>query len=301
MKYRYGPDGVHLFNRNTGMNMLFDEIKPQQEKWSRAPRQVSIALTNLCDLHCTYCYAPKHRAQLDSQNLRNWLKELDDEGCLGVGLGGGEPTLHPDFPAICQYITNHTELAVTFTTHGHRLDEQLLSSLAGNVHFIRFSVDGVGATYESLRGRSFATLLLKAKMARKIAALGVNVVINSATVVDLDAVATLAAEIDASELLLLPEQPVLGSPGIDAGTAAALLSWVREYQGSVPLRISEAGARDMPICDPLPLETGLRSHAHIDAGGTIKRTSFQKHGVRIGTSGVLQALNDLASIVEIAT
>lgn len=60
VKLRVGPDGLHLFDRRTGLNMLFDEIEAPEEQWSRAPRQVSIALTNACDLACSFCYAPKN-------------------------------------------------------------------------------------------------------------------------------------------------------------------------------------------------------------------------------------------------
>ncbi|WP_408376205.1 radical SAM protein [Paraburkholderia sp. RL18-085-BIA-A] len=98
MKSRSGPDGVHIFDRRTGLNILFDEVSVDQPKWATAPRQVSVALTNLCDLNCSYCYAPKHRAALATEKVLSWLEELDSEGCLGVGFGGGEPTLHPDFP-----------------------------------------------------------------------------------------------------------------------------------------------------------------------------------------------------------
>ncbi len=41
---------MHFFNRKTGINVLVDEFKPPFSLWSTAPRQVSIALTNACDL-----------------------------------------------------------------------------------------------------------------------------------------------------------------------------------------------------------------------------------------------------------
>ncbi len=58
-KQRRSPAGLHLFDRTTGLNILLDEIRVPASLWSRAPRQVSIALTNRCDLTCDHCYAPK--------------------------------------------------------------------------------------------------------------------------------------------------------------------------------------------------------------------------------------------------
>src|SRR5947207_1429021 len=97
-KVRLGPSGVHLFDRLSGLNILIDEIVPPEDAWSKAPRQVSIALTNACDLRCAYCFAPKSRSVLPLENVRKWLHELDAHGTIGVGFGGGEPTLFPGFP-----------------------------------------------------------------------------------------------------------------------------------------------------------------------------------------------------------
>src|SRR5947199_82985 len=156
LRLRPGPCGLHLYNRSTGVNILFDEFQVGSELWAQAPRYVSIALTNSCDLSCPYCYAPKHRAALDFGILRGWLNELDVNGCLGVGFGGGEPTLYRHFTKVCQYAAHDTGLAVSFTSHAHRLNADLAAELAGYVHFVRISMDGVGETYEELRGRSFS-------------------------------------------------------------------------------------------------------------------------------------------------
>src|SRR5690554_3805705 len=159
MKSRIGPNGIHLFDRLSGLNVLLDELCLEEAVWSTSPRQVSIALTNVCDLHCAYCYAPKHKASLHSDQVITWLKELDSEGCMGIGFGGGEPTLHRDFVDICRRAAQETQLAVTFTTHGHHLTPQLVERLMGAIHFTRISVDGVGRTYEEQRGKPFASLL----------------------------------------------------------------------------------------------------------------------------------------------
>ena len=115
MKSRAGPNGVHLFDRRSGLNILLDELQSDEGEWAKAPRQVSVALTNVCDLHCAYCYAPKHKASLREDDVVTWLKEIDGAGCLGVGFGGGEPTLHPGFSEICRRVAEETQLAVTFT------------------------------------------------------------------------------------------------------------------------------------------------------------------------------------------
>src|SRR5437870_8467478 len=135
IKVRSSPDGIHIFNRCTGANILLDEIRTPPSSWAPAPRQVSIALTNACELSCSYCYAPKRPAALDFDQLTDWLGELDRNGCLGIGFGGGEPTLYPHLKELCDHVSRSTALAVTLTTHGHNVDESLAAGLVGRVHF----------------------------------------------------------------------------------------------------------------------------------------------------------------------
>ena len=289
-KIRAGPAGVHLFDRSKGINILVDEIKPPPDVWSAAPRQVSIALTNACDLACPHCYAPKSPAVLPFQQIANWLVELDANGCLGVGFGGGEPTLYPRLAELCSFAMRETRLAVTMTTHAHRLNDQILSKLKGNLNFVRVSMDGVGPTYESMRGRSFDTLIERIKSLSRSVPFGINFVVNSRTVGDIESAAKLAEELGASEFLLLPEIPVRGRGGIDQESVQVFREWVGGYRGTVSLAVSEANADGLPTCDPLGSEAGLAAFAHIDATCLLKRTSFDFAGIRIGENGVLAAL-----------
>ncbi len=264
-----------------------------------APRQVSIALTNVCDLHCGYCYAPKHKASLRTDQVLGWLKELDTQGCLGIGFGGGEPTLHPDFVNICKRVAGETQLAVTFTTHGHRLTPQLVECLKGSVHFARISVDGVGRTYEEQRGKPFSSLLRGIESIATLSPFGINVVVNERTVAELDAISELAQKFGASELLLLPQQATTVVASIDEVVGRALQDWVSNYRGTVRLAVSEAGAAGLPTCDPLPDERGLHAYAHIDASGMLRASSYSPAGAKIGDAGVLSALKRLRNGFEI--
>lgn len=295
LKIRVGAAGLHLFNRNTGMNLLVDEISLPPSMWSAAPRQVSIALTNACDLVCPHCYAPKNPAALNFERLTSWLTDLDANGCIGVGFGGGEPTLYPRLAELCYYAAEKTGLAVTMTTHAHHLSDLLLEELSGNVHFIRVSMDGVDATYESIRGKSFASLIQRIKALSKIVSFGINFVVNLKTIDDLDKAIEIAEEFGCSEFLLLPEEATLKTSGIDSDTRRILQEWVGNYRGRIPLAVSESGADGLPICNPLIAETGLDAFAHIDASGILKRTSYSTDGVQIIEDGVMPALRKLAT------
>lgn len=292
VKLRAGPFGLHLFQRDTGLNIFVDEVRIPPSQWARAPRQVSIALTNACDLACPYCYAPKSPAALDAEKLAEWLRELDGNGCLGVGFGGGEPTLHREFIQICRQTAERTRLAVTFTTHAHRISTAHRDKLRGSVHYIRVSVDGVGQTYECLRGTPFGALRSQLAIIKEVAPFGINFVVNARTLLDLDAAIELGNQFGASEFLLLPEQPVHGTRGIDPATLCAMYEWVDRYRGGITLAISESHSGNI-ACGRMEGEKGLRAYAHIDANGFLKRSSYDNKGVLIGPDGVIEALRRL--------
>jgi len=292
-KQRCSAAGVHLFDRTTSLNILLDEVPVPASLYARAPRQISIALTNRCDLACVHCYAPKSRDELRFDRITRWLGELDEHGTLGVGFGGGEPTLYPEFVRLCQHAAQKTRLAVSFTTHGHHIDGELAERLRGSVHFIRVSMDGVGRTYEAIRRRSFPDLLGRLEQVRTISQFGVNVVVNERTLPALDDVARVACDAGACELLLLPQMPVRGVEAISSTNLQGLRRWVDAYRGGLKLCINEASAEGFPTCDPLSEERGLRAYAHIDAMGVLKPSSYSETGVQLSDGGVLQALDQL--------
>lgn len=293
---RYGPDGIHFFDRQSGLNVLLDEAVIPHERWSVAPRQVSIALTNVCDLACPYCYAPKSRDRLNAEVVKGWLHELDQLGTFGVGFGGGEPLLHPQFLDLCQFGSEQTGLAITCTTHGHHLTQQLAQELRGHIHFMRLSMDGTGPTYERLRRRPFLAFLEKLELAQTICPVGLNFVVNAETIQDLDHAVELAQQFGVREFLLLPEQGVNGRPGIAAAILEELQQWVSMYAGQVRLAISASEAEGFPVCYPLVHETPLIAFAHINARGELLACSYSKHGIIIGEKSLKCAFDALLGV-----
>jgi MoaA/NifB/PqqE/SkfB family radical SAM enzyme len=278
------------------MNLFIDQPTAEGQTNVLAPRQVSVALTNACDLRCSYCYAPKSPGRLDTSTVVSWARELDAHGCFGVGFGGGEPTLLTGFPELCQLVAGETGLAVTFTSHGHHLTASVCSRLAGAVHFIRISMDGVGQTYERLRGRPFDALLDRLADVRGVAPFGINVVVNEQTVHELDQIAGVASRVGARELLLLPQQPTSASRGVDDVTISGMRSWLDRYRGPLAVTIGAAGIEGLPVTSPVPGEQPLEAYAHITARGVLKSSSYQVGGSPIGKDGVMAALSVLRTV-----
>lgn len=293
MKIRNDENGVHLFNRNSGANLLIDELNIPRNGWSKAPRHVSFALTNICDLKCAYCYAPKNRSELQFDDLKNWIAEIDFGGALGVGFGGGEPTLYPRFVELCNFAANSSGLAVSFTTHGHRITKSMAEQLKGNVHFIRVSIDGLHDTYERLRGRSFTGLLTQMDHIRTIAPFGINYVLNKETFPDLKESIIYWELLGATEFLILPQIDCDGK--FSSEILHKLRSFLNAYSGKLPLRINENCSDGMPIAQPFHDIDPLRAYAFVDAKGRLKRTSYGTGGVEISGKSLINGLDIIRS------
>jgi MoaA/NifB/PqqE/SkfB family radical SAM enzyme len=159
-------------------------------------------------------------------------------------------------------------------------------------------MDGIGSTYERLRGRSFAAFEARIKVIKGAIPFGVNYVVNSDTFKDIDVAVDFAQNAGAAEFLLLPEQPVGERLGANETLLQQLRSWVFRYRGDMRLAISEKGAEGMPTCDPFKKEHGLQRYAHIDANGTLKTTSYALNGIPIGTASIMSALAKLGNTQE---
>ena len=89
-----------IFNRTNGTKIRLS-LDPNQATPTKAsaPELVDIKITDYCPFNCAYCYQAstlkgKHAS---TQSLFNLADLLGDMKVFEVALGGGEPTLHPDF------------------------------------------------------------------------------------------------------------------------------------------------------------------------------------------------------------
>lgn len=287
MKLRATPQGYLAFDRRSGLNVLIDEVAP--EKRSAAPAMVSFSLTNRCNLHCPHCFVAKGRSDLPLSLLGKWLVELDGNGCLEVGFGGGEPLLHPDFAAICDFVHSRTEMACTVTTNGTLLTDEMIESIKASVDFCRISMDGWGLVHERSRGVPFDALLSTIERVAKRIRVGVNYLVNDETLGDLDRTVRLLETLAVEEILLLPEIGAGGATILSEDGISALREWVASYGGSLRLRGSERTCAGMlPSVSP-PGDEDLFRYVHVDADGIMKADSFATTGTPIGTGLFLEA------------
>lgn len=133
-----------------------------------APVTVEIDPVAYCNHHCFWCVDPSHKPVTASRDfLWRLLAELADFVVNGFGVqgivfkGGGEPTLHPEFPALVEK-TVELGFKVGIVTNGSRLLKAgIAEALAEHASYVRISVDGPTAeTHQRVHGSQDFELVL---------------------------------------------------------------------------------------------------------------------------------------------
>lgn len=122
-----------LFDRDTGWNVLMDGDETADLRM-QAPRAVQFAITNRCNLACTFCSRDGEAASAwTAESAFAMLSGLAAAGVLEVAFGGGEPWAFPGFAALVRRLHAETPLAVSLTTNGLLLKEPEIAGCYGQI------------------------------------------------------------------------------------------------------------------------------------------------------------------------
>ena len=127
-----------------------------------APICLTWELTYACNLACVHCLSSSGRRdprELSTVELRAVVDELRRMQVFYVNIGGGEPTVRPDFWEIVEYATAN-QVGVKFSTNGVKIDAARARWLAASDYVdVQISLDGATAQVnDAVRGPgSYAT------------------------------------------------------------------------------------------------------------------------------------------------
>ena len=131
-------------------NPLYEKARSRfPHRWGKvaspSPELCDIAITNRCDFGCSFCYQ-------DSKGRNPHGRRDLVEKILGgfttvpyqIAIGGGEPTMHPDFPYILRK-AREMGTVPNYTTAGHHMTDEIVEAT-------NEVCGGVAMTYHSFRG-----------------------------------------------------------------------------------------------------------------------------------------------------
>jgi len=172
---------------------------------------LGLQATTRCNLQCAHCYLDRVGSDLDLAVLERIIEYGRLLGDVFLGLTGGEPTLHPEFPRLARML-GESGLKFGFVSNGWSFVEQYPALRPYREGILRqeFSLDGSGPELHDLTRRpgSFERLLQAASVCRADdVPVGFRTTVTRANLDDVEQIALLASKLGAEALTLIPLMP----------------------------------------------------------------------------------------------
>lgn len=131
-----------------------------------APICLTWELTYACNLSCVHCLSSSGRRdprELSTEQCKALIDEFQRMQIFYVNIGGGEPTVRPDFWELVDYATAH-QVGVKFSTNGVRITPEVAARLAASDYVdVQISLDGADAAVnDAVRGPGSYDMAIRA-------------------------------------------------------------------------------------------------------------------------------------------
>lgn len=203
-----------------------------------APICLTWELTYACNLSCVHCLSSSGRRdprELTTAECRALIDEFERMQVFYVNIGGGEPTVRPDFWELVDHATAH-HVGVKFSTNGIKITEPVARRLAASDYVdVQISLDGASEEVnDAVRGDGSYRTALRAMehlAAAGFAGFKVSVVVTRQNVTQLDQLQAIADRFGA-QLRLTRLRPsgrgadVWGELHPSAGQQRILYEWL---------------------------------------------------------------------------
>jgi len=175
-------------------------LTEQMKSGLDAPICLTWEITYGCNLACIHCLSSSGRRdprELTTAEAKAFVDELRDLQVFYVNIGGGEPTIRPDFYELIDYCVGQG-VGVKFSTNGSTITPERAAHLAGTDYVdVQISIDGATAsTNDPIRGDGSYAAARRAMDHLAAAGFGrfkISVVMTRHNIAELDAFESIAA------------------------------------------------------------------------------------------------------------
>jgi MoaA/NifB/PqqE/SkfB family radical SAM enzyme len=120
----------------------------------RTIRMLYLQLLYRCNFACQQCFHGERLQHADAFTLEEAITLMrlthKEYGTAAVNLLGGEPFVYKDLPEVVRYAKQELGLHVEIRTNGYRI-ERRLTEIAPHLDLLRISLEGNGATNDTIR------------------------------------------------------------------------------------------------------------------------------------------------------
>ena len=129
MKIRFekSDKSFYIFNYSNGESIYIGEDAQRKE----GPLLLDVSITNRCMRGCSFCYknAKPQGKDISLDDYSLVLCQARTCGVTQIAIGGGEPTLHPDFINILR-LTREAGIIPNYSTNGDCITDSIMDATA---------------------------------------------------------------------------------------------------------------------------------------------------------------------------
>lgn len=253
---------------------------------SPSPELIDIQITNKCGFGCEYCYQnslpkePHGRKNL----VKRTLQSLDHIP-YQIAIGGGEPTLHPNFLEILQEAKDLGTVP-NYTTAGHNISDKLID-------ITNKTCGGVAITFHAFKGKDW--FIDKYKLLRKKLKIQLNIhlIADKNITETLPIIIDLQKEIGEINLILLAYYPNVGRSTMDRVLTKNIYHKYlpdlicKAHDSGIRIAFSEGMLPFFLSRPELPVDTRMATRSeglyscYINSEGKMFKSSFDNYSVTI--------------------
>lgn len=135
-----------------------------------APLNVTIQITNRCNLSCIHCHRGlKNTKDLEFNTFKKIIRELRLMNVFNINISGGEPTLISKLPEMISFV-DKAGMKITISTNGVALNKKLIKACSySGLKNIQLSLDSFDSSkHDYIRGvqGAFSSLTKSIKLLR---------------------------------------------------------------------------------------------------------------------------------------
>ena len=118
----------YVFNPQNGFTVRYGDTIEEDPFVGPVPELADISINNVCDRGCEFCYKESTMTgkTMSVEDYRKVLESLPLTWQLA--LGGGEPTMHPDFVEILKITREEYDKIPNYTTNGTHLTAKIVAA-----------------------------------------------------------------------------------------------------------------------------------------------------------------------------
>lgn len=141
MKIRFEANECHcyLFDYSTGKSIMLGDCNELVR--AKGPNLLDVSITNRCNRCCDFCYRHSNLLGEDItlEDYQIVIENAKECGVQQIAIGGGEPTIHPDFCEILE-MTRINGIIPNYSTNGQNLTDRILRYTKNNCGAVAISI-----------------------------------------------------------------------------------------------------------------------------------------------------------------